>query len=200
MTEQKRLKMMKIIEQRCIEFGDFTLASGAKSYYYYDIKNILLDGNVMSLLGDLILDELTKFEPTPKSVGGLESSAIALASAVSLRSYNKHKQTDGVKGFFVRKNAKTHGSQRRIEGNLVPPIVIIDDVITKGGSIMEAMNAINAQGHTVKGVICVIDREDEENQLKKNGINYTSLFTHSDFEKYIRKNVLIGKLVRNLAS
>lgn len=200
MTEQKRLEMMKIIEQRCIEFGDFTLASGAKSNYYYDIKNILLDGNVMSLLGDLILDELTKFEPTPKSVGGLESSAIALASAVSLRSYNKHKQTDGVKGFFVRKNAKTHGSQRRIEGNLVPPIVIIDDVITKGGSIMEAMNAINTQGHTVKGVICVIDREDEENRLKKNGINYTSLFTHSDFEKYIRKNVLIGKLVRNLAS
>ena len=60
----------------------------------------------MSLLGDLILDELAKFEPTTKSGGGLESSAIALASAVSLRSYNKHKQTDVVKGFFVRKKCK----------------------------------------------------------------------------------------------
>jgi orotate phosphoribosyltransferase len=85
----KRLELKTIIEKRCIEFGDFTLSSGTKSNYY-NLKNILLDGSCMILLGDLLLEELSKFDPTPKSVGGLETSAISIASAVSIRSYNKY--------------------------------------------------------------------------------------------------------------
>lgn len=191
--------MKNIIQQKCIEFGDFKLSSGAKSKYYYDLKNILLEGNIMSLLGDLILDELARFEPTPKSVGGLETSAISLASAVSMRSYNRHRRTDGVGGFFVRKTVKTHGSQKRIEGNLVSPIVIVDDVMTKGTSIMEAIKAITSQGYTIKGVICVIDREDPENLLRKNGISYTPLFTHSEFVEFIENKILTDKLVKSIA-
>ena len=57
---ERRQELKAIIEQRCIEFGDFRLSSGAPSNYYYDLKNILLDGSVMSLLGDLLLDEAIK--------------------------------------------------------------------------------------------------------------------------------------------
>jgi orotate phosphoribosyltransferase len=193
----KRAELKTIIEQRCIEFGDFILSSGAKSNYYYDLKNILLDGSVMSLLGDLLLDELSKFDPTPKSVGGLETSAISIASAVTIRSYNKY--TSGIQGFFVRKQVKSHGSQKKIEGNLEPPIVILDDVMTKGGSIMQAIEAVRKEGRDVAGVICVIDRQDPDNLLKQNNIKYTSLFTHHEFEVFIAKNILLRKLVRSLA-
>ena len=190
----KRLQLKNVIEQRCIEFGDFTLSSGTSSNYYYDLKNILLDGSVMSLLGDLLLDELSKFYPTPKSVGGLETSAISIASAVSIRSYNKHTASSGIKGFFVRKQPKSHGSQKKIEGNLESPVVVIDDVLTKGSSIMQAIEAVRHQGKNVAGVLCVIDREDPDNYLKQNGIPYSPLFTHSDFEEYIRREILLRKL------
>lgn len=195
---ERRQELKAIIEQRCIEFGDFRLSSGAPSNYYYDLKNILLDGSVMSLLGDLLLDELSKFDPTPKSVGGLETSAISIASAVSIRSYNKHTVSIGIKGFFVRKAPKAHGSQKKIEGNLEPPVVIIDDVLTKGTSIMQAIEAVRDEGRNVAGVVCVIDREDD-NLLKQNGIPYSPLFTHSEFEEYINRNILVRKLVKSLA-
>jgi orotate phosphoribosyltransferase len=197
LTERKRLELKEIIERRCIEFGDFPLSSGARSDYYYDLKNILLDGSVMSLLGDLLLDEISKFNPTPKSVGGLETSAISIASAVTIRSYNKY--TSGIQGFFVRKVPKTHGSQRKIEGNLKEPVVIVDDVLTRGNSIKQAIDAIQNEGKSVAGVICIIDREDPENVLKDN-TKYSALFIHSDFEEYINKNILLKKLVRNLAN
>lgn len=195
--DKRKQELKALIEQKCIEFGDFTLSSGAPSNYYYDLKNILLDGSVMSLLGDLLLDDLSKFDPTPKSVGGLETSAISIASAVSIRSYNKY--TSGIQGFFVRKHPKTHGSQKKIEGNLKPPIVILDDVLTKGSSIKQAIDAVTNEGFNVAGVICVIDREDSENLLKKNNILYSALFTHSEFEEYIRKELLLRKLVKCLA-
>jgi orotate phosphoribosyltransferase len=198
MINDKRFVVKTLIEQRCIEIGDFVLSGGSRSNYYYDLKNILLDGSVMSLLGDLVLEELSKFDPPPKSIGGLETSAISIASAVSIRSYNQY--SSGIKGFFVRKAIKTHGSQKKIEGCLETPVVIIDDVMTKGESIMAAINAVTDQGVNVAGVICVIDRQVAGNLLKQNNIKYTALFTHSEFEKYINKKILILKLVKCLAS
>lgn len=198
MINDKRFVVKTLIEQRCIEIGDFVLSGGSRSNYYYDLKNILLDGSVMSLLGDLLLEELSKFDPPPKSIGGLETSAISIASAVSIRSYDQY--SSGIKGFFVRKAIKTHGSQKKIEGCLETPVVIIDDVMTKGESIMAAINAVTDQGVNVAGVICVIDRQVAGNLLKQNNIKYTALFTHSEFERYINKKILILKLVKCLAS
>ncbi len=198
MVNDKRFVVKTIIEQRCIEIGDFMLSGGSRSNYYYDLKNILLDGSVMSLLGDLLLEELSKFDPPPKSIGGLETSAISIASAVSIRSYDQY--SSGIKGFFVRKAIKTHGSQKKIEGCLESPVVIIDDVMTKGESVMAAINAVTDQGVNVAGVICVIDRQVAGNLLKQNNIKYTALFTHSEFGKYINKKILIMKLVKCLAS
>ena len=198
MINDKRFLVKTLIEQRCIEIGDFVLSGGSRSNYYYDLKNILLDGSVMSLLGDLVLEELSKFDPPPKSIGGLETSAISIASAVSIRSYDQY--SSGIKGFFVRKAIKTHGSQKKIEGCLESPVVIIDDVMTKGESIMAAINAVTDQGVNVAGVICVIDRQVAGNLLKQNNIKYTALFTHSEFGKYINRKILIIKLVKCLAS
>ena len=97
------------------------------------------------------------------------------------------KYRKGLNGFFIRKNPKKHGLENKIEGILEPPIVIVDDVVTSGQSVKDAIDAVNAAGYSVKGVVCVIDREEEGtvNVLKQNNISYSSLFKHSDFKSFI---------------
>ena len=94
-------------------------------------------------------------------------------------------------GFYVRKSLKQHGLQKKIEGNLQDPVVIVEDVMTTGNSIKQAMDAVMERGVSVNGVVCVIDREDPRNVLKDN-IKYSSLFTHSDFKDFIEGKLIAG--------
>ena len=185
MSDQKRLRLRTLIEEKCIRVGNFTLNSGEKSNYYYDIKSILADGEALNLVGDIILEELSKFDPSPKSIGGLEVGSVPLVSAVTMRSYNVW--TEGIKGFFVRKEVKTHGTQKKIEGNLEAPVVILDDVVTMGNSVKQAIDAVNAENLNVAGVISVIDREHPESLLQQYKTKYIPLFTHSDFKEFIKR-------------
>ena len=185
MSDQKRPRLKALIEEKCIRVGNFTLTSGEKSNYYYDIKSILSDGEALNLIGDLILEELSKFDPSPKSVGGLEVGAVPLVAAVTMRSYNVWKE--GIKGFFVRKEVKTHGTQKKIEGNLEAPVVILDDVVTKGTSVKQAIDAVNSEKINVVGVISVIDREHPESLLLQYKTKYIPFFTHSDFKEFIKR-------------
>lgn len=139
----------------------------------------------MNLVGDIILEELSKFDPSPKSIGGLEVGAVPLVSAVTMRSYNVW--TEGIKGFFVRKEVKAHGTQKKIEGNLEAPVVILDDVVTMGNSVKQAIDAINAENLNVAGVISIIDREHPESLLQQYKTKYMPLFTHSDFREFIKR-------------
>ena len=97
----------------------------------------------------------------------------------------------GLNGFLIRKEAKGYGLQKRIEGNMIPPVVIVDDVITSGKSVMDSIEAVNAEGVTPKGVVCVIDREEAgtPNVLKQNNIKYSSLFKHSEFKPFIEQKL-----------
>ena len=101
------------------------------------------------------------------------------------------KYEKGLNGFFIRKEAKGYGLQKRIEGNMVSPVVIIDDVITSGKSVMDSIEAVNAEEITPRGVVCVIDREEEStpNVLKQNNIKYSSLFKHSEFKPFIEQKL-----------
>jgi orotate phosphoribosyltransferase len=101
----------------------------------------------------------------------------------------------GLNGFFIRKEAKGYGLQKRIEGNMIPPVVIVDDVITSGKSVMDSIEAVNAEGVTPKGAVCVIDREaGTPNVLKQNNIKYSSLFKHSEFKPFIEQKLEDGKI------
>jgi orotate phosphoribosyltransferase len=94
----------------------------------------------------------------------------------------------GLNGFFIRKESKQYGLEKKIEGSVKEPVVIIDDVLTSGKSVMGAIEAVNKEGYTVKGVVFVIDRQEGEgkpNLLKQNNIKYSSLFKHSDFKSFI---------------
>jgi orotate phosphoribosyltransferase len=158
------------------------LSSGEKSDYYYDLKKISLDPKAIDLIGDLLLEEILLKFGRVKSVVGLTSGAVPLVTAVVMKSSD----TDaGITGFFVRKERKAHGLQKVIEGKIIAPVVIIDDVITTGGSIREAIDAVRQEGFNVRGVFTLLDRE-ENNELKKT-IKYFSLLKH--FSSFIEEQL-----------
>lgn len=90
--------------------------------------------------------------------------------------------------FFVRKELKKHGLEKKVEGIKEPPLVIVDDVVTTGQSVMDAVKALMEDGYSPIGIISVIDREDERKlEVLKNGtLKFDSLFKHSEFEDFIR--------------
>ncbi|MBV9179160.1 MAG: orotate phosphoribosyltransferase [Nitrososphaeraceae archaeon] len=187
--DEKRRKLVEVIQKNAIVFQDVQLFSKIKSQYYYDIKRISLQKEGAHLLAELLLSEIYKYGP--KSVGGMEMGAVALVTAVVFKSTMDGKYEKGLNGFFIRKEAKGYGLQKRIEGNMIPPVVIVDDVITSGKSVMDSIEAVNAEGITPKGVVCVIDREeaDTPNVLKQSNIKYSSLFKHSEFKPFIEQKL-----------
>ena len=187
--DEKRRRLMEIIQENAIVFQDVQLFSKIKSQYYYDIKRISLQKEGANLLAEMLLTEIYKYGP--KSIGGIEMGAVALVTAVVLKSTMDGKYEKGLNGFFIRKDAKCYGLQKRIEGNMISPVVIVDDVITSGESVMKSIEAVNAEGVTPKGVVCVIDREETgtSNVLKQNNIKYSSVFRHSEFKPFIEQKL-----------
>src|SRR3954464_12753001 len=121
-TPRDRLK--ELFLRRAIQFGDFTLASGKKSTYYVNSKKVLFHAEAISLLGELLY-EATK-DLDFRAIGGLEVGAIPMAAA-ALTAFHRHGRE--LEGFFVRKQAKGHGSKERLEGQVNPgdTVVVIDD-------------------------------------------------------------------------
>jgi orotate phosphoribosyltransferase len=187
--DEKKRRLVEVIKENAIVFQEVQLFSKIKSPYYYDIKCIELQQEGMHLLSELLLTEIAKYGA--KSVGGMEMGAVALVTAVVFKSTMDGKYSTRLSGFFVRKESKNYGLQKRIEGNLVPPVVIVDDVITSGQSVMNSIEAVNKEGVTPKGVVCVIDREEEStsNMLKENNIKYSALFKHSEFKSFIEQKL-----------
>ena len=145
MAEQTRARLLELFKSRAVQFGRFTLASGKESTYYINSKKALFNGEVVALLGDQLW-ELTK-DLDIQAVGGLEIGAIPLATAAVLR---YHREGRPLEGFFVRKQAKGHGSQDRLEGVLPAGarVAVVDDVLTTGGSVEQAITEVGS-GPTV---------------------------------------------------
>jgi orotate phosphoribosyltransferase len=161
-----------------VNIDGITLSSGKSSIYYYDLRKVALDPKGANLIADLLFEEICILNA--KSVGGLEIGAIPITTGILMKSVNEHK----LSGFVVRKHAKEHGLKYTVEGNLDPPVVIVDDVLTTGTSLMKAVEAVRDKGVNVSGVFCILDRE-ENNELKKNHTKYIPLFKHSDFKPFI---------------
>jgi orotate phosphoribosyltransferase len=179
---------MDLIKKTGIVFRHVKLFSKVESEYYYDIKNVGFQSEGIHLLGELLVGEIAQYGA--KSVGGLEMGAVSLATAVVMKSTWSGNYNTGLSGFFIRKESKQYGLQKRIEGNVKPPIVLVDDVLTSGKSVMSAIEAVNKEGYSVEGVVFVIDRQEgESNLLKQNNIKYSSLFKHSDFKSFIEMEI-----------
>ena len=182
--EDKHERLKDIIKERGIVIKDVTLSSNRKSKFYYDIKSIVSEPEGAALIGELMLALILKIEPKTMSVGGLESGAIAIATAIVCSSYLLT-PTSRISGFFVRKNVKTYGLEKMIEGIVEDPVGVVDDVITTGKSVLDAVAALRNQGFSNINIVSVIDRESKENLLDQNNLQFHSLFKHSEFAEYI---------------
>jgi orotate phosphoribosyltransferase len=143
--------------KRSVAHGDFLLASGRRSSFYIDARRTTMSAEGLSLIGQLGLDRLTARDWRPRAVGGLTLGADPVAYAIALAAHTRGHALDA---FSVRRQSKTHGVGRQIEGCFEPgmTVVIVEDVITTGGSASEAIAAVEAAGGSVAGVLAVVDR------------------------------------------
>jgi len=171
-----RSRLLDLFTARAVAFGDFTLASGQKSRYYINSKKVLFHGEAIALLGELLYEATHDLDI--HAIGGLEIGAIPMATAAVLR-YRQAGKT--LEGFFVRKQVKGHGSQERIEGqvNRGDRVAVVDDVLTTGESVVQAIEAVEGRGATVARVACIVDRlQGARERLAK--YDFRPLFTVRD--------------------
>jgi orotate phosphoribosyltransferase len=147
-----RQTLREELRRHALILGEVTLTSGATAQYYVDAKRAILRPAGFRALAELVAGCARRWEAT--AVGGLTMGADAPACAALAGGAD-------VKAFFVRKEAKAHGLQRRVEGPPLEPgerCLIVEDVVTSGGSTIQAIEAVCAEGHEVCGVVSVLDR------------------------------------------
>jgi orotate phosphoribosyltransferase len=140
------------LREHALVIGEVTLTSGATAQYYVDAKRAILRPAGFAALAELVAAYARQWEAT--AVGGLTMGADAPACAALAGGAD-------VKAFFVRKETKAHGLQRKIEGPPLEPgerCLIVEDVVTSGGSTVQAIEAVRAEGHVVVGVLSILDR------------------------------------------
>jgi len=155
----KHEELVELLATRSARLGEFTLASGARSNLYIDARMTAMSPEGLALIGPLGLAEIAKVYWTPDSVGGLTLGADPVSYAIA---YASALAESPIRAFTVRKEAKTHGTGKLIEGPFLPTdqVVVIEDVITTGGSALKAISAIKSAGATVIGVLSLVDREE----------------------------------------
>jgi orotate phosphoribosyltransferase len=147
-----RERLIAELREHALVIGEVTLTSGAKAQYYVDAKRAILRPRGFAALGELLAAQLDEWGAT--AVGGLTMGADPVACAALAGGAN-------VNAFFVRKQTKAHGLQRRIEGPLLGAqdrCAVVEDVVTTGGSTLAAIEALNEEGLQICGVISVLDR------------------------------------------
>jgi orotate phosphoribosyltransferase len=151
--------LARLIREKSVEIGRFTLASGRTSDYYVDARRTTMSAQGIELIGELGLDAIRQAGWSPALVGGLTLGADPVAYAIAGAS---RRTPPEVNAFTVRKQAKGHGTGRRIEGcfQAGAPVVVVEDVITTGQSALGAVDAVAAAGGVILGVLAVVDREE----------------------------------------
>jgi len=151
----EKQKLIERIHQKALQFGDFTLASGQKAKFYLDCRKLTLDSVGANLVAEGILDLLG--ENLPDAVGGMAIGADPITAAVITIA---HRRGKSLRGFIVRKESKGHGTGRDVEGPVEPgdTAVVVEDVITTGGSALAAIDRAQAFGLKVREVIGIVDR------------------------------------------
>lgn len=171
-----RSRLLELFKSRAVSFGKFKLASGRESTYYINSKKVLFHSEAVWLLGELLWQATNDLHI--QAIGGLEVGAIPMATAAVLR---YHEQGRVLEGFFVRKQAKEHGSKSRVEGEVKAGdnVVVIDDVLTTGESVAQAIAEVEQIGAKVLRVVCIVDRlEGARERLAK--YDFRPLFTIRD--------------------
>lgn len=173
-----RERLIELIKERALKFGDFTLASGKKASFYLDCRKLTLDGEGANQIASGMLEVLESNPPV--FVGGMAIGADPITGAVITCGWQR-----GIplKGFIVRKEAKQHGSRNMVEGPIQSggSAVILEDVVTTGGSSLLAIERARAAGLEIDTAIAIIDRQQgAAERFAEVGVKLHSLLTIAD--------------------
>ena len=177
MAESARERLIAALREHALVVGEVTLTSGRTASYYVDAKRAILLPEGFLALGQLVAAEAERVNAT--AVGGTTMGADPIACAALAAGAP-------VKAFFVRKDRKEHGLQRWIEGPPLEPgerCLVVEDVVTTGGSTIHAIERVRGKGFEVAGVVTVLDRQAggaEAIQAVADGAPYTPLTTIDD--------------------
>ena len=182
MSGTPRERLVELLRERSFEQKKVILASGRESDFFIDCKQTILTAEGHALVGELMFDALDAL-PRCEAVAGVELGGCPLASAVSLVSWVRGRP---LPAFYVRKETKDHGSKRLVEGDRAivqgMPVVILEDVVTTGGSTLKAAEKLRAVGVQVVGVVALVDRlEGGAEAIRGAGLPLVALCTRRDF-------------------
>ena len=175
-------RLLALLRERAFERRRVVLASGKESDWFVDCKQAVLTAEGHALAGAAMLDRALEIG-TPDAVAGVELGGCPLASSVALLSFQRGRPLDAV---YVRKQAKDHGSRRPMEGDSGladgAKVVVLEDVVTTGGSTLAAIEKLRARGLDVIGVVALVDREEGGAEaLAAAGVGLVALYRRADF-------------------
>ena len=177
----ERERLLELLKALSYEEGDFVLVSGKRSTFYIDAKETTLNPEGMYLVGQLMYG-MTREIPGIDAVGGVSVGGDPLVCSVALTAYARR---DPLMGFFIRKEPKGHGKNLWVEGdkNLRKGmnVVILEDVVTTGGSSLKAIEVTEKEGYHVKGIVALLDRlQGGRETIESKGYLFKTIFTLSD--------------------
>ncbi|MFQ5689171.1 MAG: orotate phosphoribosyltransferase [Gemmatimonadota bacterium] len=169
--------------ERSFRLGEFELTSGARSDFYVDCRTTTTHAEGQVLIGRVALEALRAAGLSPDAVGGLTMGADPIAYAIAAESW---REGQPIHAFSVRKRPKRHGRGRRIEGCFEPGarVVILEDVITSGGSALQAYEAIRREDGQVLAMLALVDRQEGGREsIERAGIPVIVLFTAEELRR-----------------
>lgn len=185
-TLSDKQRLIEFVKGRSFLQSDkpvFRLSSGEMSNVYFDLRLTTLSPEGQYLIGNLLFDTLREHGLKPKAVGGLTMGADPVSSATAFASYVKG---EPIEAFVIRKEPKKHGRGLQVEGNVEAgdEVVIVDDVLTTGGSVIKAIDIAREAGLKILAVVVVLDRCEHNGRenVEKLGYPVYSLLTVKDFE------------------
>ena len=173
-----RQALIDLIKAQALEFGDFTLASGKKATFYLDCRKVTLDSRGANLIGAGMLELMQ--DDYPDAVGGMAIGADPITGAVITLAGQGARP---LRGFIVRKEAKTHGKGQAVEGPVRAGdrVVIVEDVVTTGGSALKAIEQVREVGLIPIAALAIVDRQaGGAEAFAQVGVPLRSLLTLSD--------------------
>jgi orotate phosphoribosyltransferase len=178
----KRKRLIELLHERSFQRKRVVLASGKESDFFIDCKQTVLTAEGHALVGELMLAMLTEL-PACDAVGGVELGGCPLASAVSLVSHQKGRDLPAL---YVRKAQKDHGSAKLVEGDKSLfegiRVVLLEDVVTTGGSSLKAVEALKRAGARVVGIAALVDRQEGGAEaIRAAELPLVTLATRADF-------------------
>lgn len=177
----KRTRLLELLRSRSFQQREVTLSSGRTSNFYIDTKKVSLDAEGACLIGELFHMLVEELAPTAVAVGGLTLGADPLATATSIASWAAGRPRSA---FIVRKEPKGHGTNEWVESvglASAAPVVILEDVVTTGGSTLRAIERARLAGFSILHAIALVDRMEGGYEAVAAQTPLTALFSRRDF-------------------